>query len=318
MSHVVIRTVRPYASEAEYLQAEGWTITRKGVVLLDQDTHPSGTVVRFEVKLQDGKRLLRAEGVVVTSRPAAAGYPSQLELRFTRFDAATKALIESAEAVAALTEDDFEEIDDIEALSDVEASAPVQTDRAPNESGEPTAPDSAPGVQGRARPEARPSAPPYSEPNPTLDDAVAELAESAQRSPASAQGSSPVAADLNDSALKLDALISQALSEPPPASVGLELAALPASDPLPTLLDQGAPIDPDVSDSGSDLVVDGEPHSSHPPAPSASASGVHPRPTSDGPLRPIATPARRDELLAKLRERAQAKAQSGSGTSSGT
>lgn len=364
MSHVVIRTVRPYASEEEYLQAEGWTITRTGVVLLEQDEHPSGTVVRFEVKLAGGQRLLRAEGSVVAFRAASEGFPSQLELRFRRFDAATKALIESAEALAALTQDEFEEID-VEALSDIEASAPVQTDRDPVEPAADAAPDSAPGVQSelnsqaptqtqplqtqpldsqpglsdplltqpvgtfddaarsdfepvdlrpRLDPQPSVSAEPHSEPNPTLDEAVAEIAQSARRSSLPPQGSSPLASDLNDSALKLDALISQALSEPPPGGADAPLTPLPASDPLPTLRNHGEALDaaPDQNEP-----AERERRSSRPSAPTSAASGVHAKPNS-AQLRPIATPARRNELLAKLRQRGQSRGQSGSGTSSGT
>lgn len=393
MSHVVIRTVRPYPNEEAFLQEEGWTLSRKSIVLLDQPEHPEGTVVRFEVKLESGQRLMRAEGSVIRFRAGDGEFPSQLELKFRRFDAATKALIESAEALAALTEDDYEVIDDIEALSDVEASAPIHTE--PIEASDP-APDSAPGVAlssapggldnpaaGNTQPLAteplgsfESDASPYTQAVSTeatraataeqeLDAAVADATREARSSslPAPPPPSSPD--ELGGSALKLDALISEALSEPPPADPGAPaVTPLPLSDRIPTLLDNSAPnaaIAPLAAGDVDELLAQPldamEPTGMSPPsepppldealerpAPSEGAaadstasaedlasdeaaaaeaagaghdSGVHPRPGAK-----VTTPARREELLAKLRERRLRKthgaAQSGSGTSSGT
>ncbi len=269
MSHVVIRTVRPYPNEEAFLQAEGWTLSRKSIVLLDQPEHPEGTVVRFELKLEGGKRLMRAEGSVVRFRESDGEFPSQLELKFRRFDAAAKALIESAEALAALTEDDYEVIDDVEALSDIEASAPIHTE--PLEHSDP-APDSAPGVALSSAPGAlsNPTAgntqplatqplgsfesenSPYSAPpeatqlgNPeedALDEAVAGASREARSSSLPAPPPSAPDASLAGSALKLDALISEALSEPPPGDPAMPaMTPLPISDQIPTLLDNSSP-----------------------------------------------------------------------------
>ncbi|MGE0321384.1 MAG: hypothetical protein AB7K71_12955 [Polyangiaceae bacterium] len=265
MSHVVIRTVRPYATEEEFLQAEGWTLSRKNIILLDQPQHPEDTVVRFELKLEGGQRLMRAEGSVVRFREADDEFPSQLELKFRRFDAAAKSLIEAAEALAALTEDEYEVIDEVEALSEVDNSAPIHTE--PLDHSDPV-PDSAPGVAlnlEQSNPAAGNTQPlatqplgsfesensPYSAPprplspetieEQALDDAVASATREVRSSslPAPPPDHDP---SLAGSALKLDALISEALSEPPPAAPGMPaMTPLPLSDQLPTLLDNSAP-----------------------------------------------------------------------------
>lgn len=389
MSHVVIRTVRPYANEEAFLQAEGWTLSRKSIVLLDQPEHPEGTVVRFELKLENGARLMRAEGSVERFRAADGEFPSQLELKFRRFDAATKALIESAEALAALTEDEYEVIDDIEALSDVEASEPIRTE--PLEQSDP-APDSAPGVAlssahpskpaaGNTQPLATqplgsfesadsPYAPPpeATPPPPTEEQELDEAVASATQEVRSSSRPEPPLDEpdaLGGSALKLDALISEALSEPPPAApAALAMTPLPISDQIPTLLDNSAPsssttpfpVPPGRSEVDDLLAqpVDALEMSVSPPNQSAEpesdaphlaerleaeapldadqtddaerpdavetrGSGVHPRPSGK-----VSAPGKREELLAKLRERrlrktrGDAQPQSGSGTSSGT
>lgn len=91
---VVLRVLRPYADEAQYLAAEAWSIDDKGIVLIDQAALPKDTVVRFEVVLEDGSKPVRAEGKVHKLVPAEGDRPGGLKVRFRRFDAATKQFID--------------------------------------------------------------------------------------------------------------------------------------------------------------------------------------------------------------------------------
>ena len=61
----VVRIVRPYRTEAELIEAEGWTVTKKGMLLVGEGPRDPGTVVRFEVSLESGERLVRAEAKVL-------------------------------------------------------------------------------------------------------------------------------------------------------------------------------------------------------------------------------------------------------------
>lgn len=91
---VVLRIVRPYATEHEFLAAEAWTLDAKGALLLEQPPLPAGVLVRFDVVLSNGERVVRAEGRVVKALPATAQRPAGLRVRFTRFGGPTKALID--------------------------------------------------------------------------------------------------------------------------------------------------------------------------------------------------------------------------------
>lgn len=95
---VVLRILRPFANEQEYLAAEAWTIEDRSIVLVDQDELAKDTLVRFEVVLEDGSRPIRAEGKVSRHVPPTGERPGGLKVRFRRFDAATKRFIERAVA----------------------------------------------------------------------------------------------------------------------------------------------------------------------------------------------------------------------------
>ncbi len=93
---VILRLSRPYDSVDAYLESEAWCFDRKSIVLVDQDELESGTIVRFELTLRDGERVLRAEGKVLGPTDPRDDRPAGLNVRFRRFDASTKAMIERA------------------------------------------------------------------------------------------------------------------------------------------------------------------------------------------------------------------------------
>lgn len=94
---VAIRIARPYASDEELLQAEADTLSRAGIVLLGAPSRPEGTVLKFEVTLQDGTPVLRGEGRV-TGIKTVSGQQG-LALRFTRLDSKSKAFVDRATAL---------------------------------------------------------------------------------------------------------------------------------------------------------------------------------------------------------------------------
>jgi antitoxin (DNA-binding transcriptional repressor) of toxin-antitoxin stability system len=91
---LVIRIIRPYDTADEYIAAEGWTLTRRGVVLLDQLGLPADTVIRFDISLRSGERLVLAEGLVVGAVLPSGSRPGGVKVRFTRFGSSTKAFID--------------------------------------------------------------------------------------------------------------------------------------------------------------------------------------------------------------------------------
>ncbi len=94
--------VRPYESEADFLQNELFTITRSSVVLVGAGPKPEGVVLRFEVSLRSGGVLLRGEGRVMGHGPVPLGPLGDekgLALRFTRLDPRSKALVDRAVAM---------------------------------------------------------------------------------------------------------------------------------------------------------------------------------------------------------------------------
>ncbi len=91
-----IRVSRPYASNDELIEHEADAFSRAGIVLLGAQARPEGSVLRFELTLQDGTSVLRGEGRV-TGMKTVAGEQG-LALRFTRLDSKSKALIDRAAA----------------------------------------------------------------------------------------------------------------------------------------------------------------------------------------------------------------------------
>jgi hypothetical protein len=101
---VVLRVVRPYASEAELLSAEGWTITMRRIVLVGERPLKKGTIVQVELVLETGEKLLRAEGKVAGMAKARSDRPKGLEVRLKRYGASTKRFLERAAQAATAAE----------------------------------------------------------------------------------------------------------------------------------------------------------------------------------------------------------------------
>ena len=91
---VVLRIVRPYENTDDFIRAEGWTLSRRGAVLLEQPELPPETPVRFVIALSSGERLVLAEGVVVSVLQPKDNRPGGLKVRFTRCGSSTKEFIE--------------------------------------------------------------------------------------------------------------------------------------------------------------------------------------------------------------------------------
>jgi hypothetical protein len=95
----VIHVVRPYQTEAEYLEAEAWSIEARTMILIGEPELPEGTAVLFDVQLANGTKPIRAEARVVESVASSPGRPGGLRVRFRRYGAATKAFIDRAAAM---------------------------------------------------------------------------------------------------------------------------------------------------------------------------------------------------------------------------
>jgi hypothetical protein len=91
---LVLTVVRPYATQEEFLAEESWTIIDDKSMILVGEELEKDTIVRFELVLQDGSRLMRGEAKVTRSVPEADGRPSGVRVRFRRFGASTKELID--------------------------------------------------------------------------------------------------------------------------------------------------------------------------------------------------------------------------------
>lgn len=269
---VVIRSTRPYASEAAFLAAEAWTLDKKGMVLLEQDELPAETIVRFELKLESGERLMRAEGQVHGYLEPEDGRPGGLKLRFRRFDAGTKALL--LRAAALNTEEAANSNPRPPLASLVDASGPEA-------SVEPILSSRNPAVAEPAEPEARAASEPLPDPSAEIDALVAEAIEGTQTATdlSEAEPSEESSADRSDNDDEITEVQIEELHD-------VEAGALEAE------AQRAEQADPEAS---VEVLADAEP-----PADVDEPSGVHRRPVG-----PIATPANREELLAKLRKRAK-------------
>ncbi len=100
-SPIVIHVLRPYASEEQYLASEGFSISAKSMLLIDQPPLPVDTAVIFDVSLTNGQKPIRAEGIVLSYVEPNAEQPGGVRVRFKRYGAATKAFIDRANPNAA-------------------------------------------------------------------------------------------------------------------------------------------------------------------------------------------------------------------------
>jgi len=96
MNPVVLHVIRPYASEAEFLAAEAWSVDARSMLLLEQEALEPDTIVIFDVTLESGERLVRAEGRVAALVAPTAEHAGGLRVRFKRYGSQTKAFVERA------------------------------------------------------------------------------------------------------------------------------------------------------------------------------------------------------------------------------
>ena len=94
----ILRITRPYESIEDYIQSEGWTISNKRMILLDQPRFERDTIVRFELSLQNGEKLIRAEAKVVGYQTPTPDKPGGPKVRFKRFGGSTKTFIQQVVA----------------------------------------------------------------------------------------------------------------------------------------------------------------------------------------------------------------------------
>lgn len=96
---VAIRIVRPFDTEDALLEGELETIGKTSVVLIGAHPRPTGVILRFEVTLATGATVLRGEGRVLAHKENAFRGQSGLTLRFTRLDPKSKAIVDRATAM---------------------------------------------------------------------------------------------------------------------------------------------------------------------------------------------------------------------------
>lgn len=90
----VLRVVLPFQTEAEFSERYCSYVTRGGLLLATNMSREVGTHLRFEFLLADESRLLFGEASVARVNVDADGHPVSMALRFSRLDAASKALVD--------------------------------------------------------------------------------------------------------------------------------------------------------------------------------------------------------------------------------
>ena len=88
--------MRPFETEDALLEHELETIGKTSVVLIGAHPRPTGVILRFEVTLATGATVLRGEGRVLAHKENAFRGQSGLTLRFTRLDPKSKAIVDRA------------------------------------------------------------------------------------------------------------------------------------------------------------------------------------------------------------------------------
>ncbi len=89
----VLRIVRPYQTQVEFIAAESWAIQKDGLIALGEPELPIGTLVRCEIGLASGLQLIRVEGEVEGYAPAKGGRPGGPKLRIRRVTPSSKEFI---------------------------------------------------------------------------------------------------------------------------------------------------------------------------------------------------------------------------------
>src|SRR6218665_2942580 len=89
----------PFATSEEFLSKYGAYLTRGGIYLRSKMVKPPGTLVRLEIKLADGARIIHASAIIqfITGQ-TGHGLPG-MGFRFLTVDAATQRLLDTAATV---------------------------------------------------------------------------------------------------------------------------------------------------------------------------------------------------------------------------
>lgn len=86
-----LRVRLPYSTEAEMVERYAGNVARGGVFIATRTPKAEGTAIAFEFVLADGTRVLEGEGVVIKVQ---SGVRAGMTVRYTRLDAASKALVD--------------------------------------------------------------------------------------------------------------------------------------------------------------------------------------------------------------------------------
>jgi hypothetical protein len=98
---IVLRLSRPFRSIDEFLEVEADWIMHQTMLLVDAEELPVDTLVRFGVQLASGQWPIKAEAVVTGYQRRSASGPSGLMVRFKRYGAATKQVMDRAAEIRA-------------------------------------------------------------------------------------------------------------------------------------------------------------------------------------------------------------------------
>ncbi len=88
-----LQLVRPYRDVETFVEAEGWTIRKRSMLLVGAPDVAIGTEVRCDISIETGETLIRAEGRIVEQIAAQGDRPGGLKLRFQRIAPDTQKLI---------------------------------------------------------------------------------------------------------------------------------------------------------------------------------------------------------------------------------
>jgi hypothetical protein len=89
----LLRVTRPYATQVEFIAAEGWSIQKDGIVAVGVPHLEEGTIVRCEVSLSTGVLLLRVEGQVEGHVAPQGGREGGPKLKIRRVTPASRDFI---------------------------------------------------------------------------------------------------------------------------------------------------------------------------------------------------------------------------------
>lgn len=101
---VVFRVLRPYQNLEEFLEAEAHWLQRKTMLVFGGPDLAPDTVVRFGIDLASGESVIRAEGRVIEYVGPMGETPGALKIRFKRYGASTKSVLDRAEEYRAAAE----------------------------------------------------------------------------------------------------------------------------------------------------------------------------------------------------------------------